>query len=408
MSLKVFFSWQSDRNTKEGRNFIEKALRAAVDNIKADAEVEEAQRDLEVDKDTQGVPGTPPIFPTILDKIDKATVFVADITICGTRGANRPTPNPNVLIEYGYALKHHTHSRIINVMNAAYGAPPDIQLPFDLQHVRFPIKYELREDADEAARLKQRTQLVKRFELALRDIFKSADYKATLPKPPAFIPKTPMDGEARFRSAHDPLGNVVHPLESLGLPPQDTPSILLCPGPACWFRIFPAFDPGRKWRTQELLPRLGSLTTLKLARMMATNEGVRGFDGVGHFSRLPYESARSLIYAFKTGELWIIDAWISRVPDYVELHEFAWIEGLDKCASWLDNIGCTGPYKFIAGMEGIKGRRLTMPAQQRGFGVSVADSVVHTGTFSLGESASDALEPFFGDVWDAFGMHRQK
>ncbi len=86
MSRTVFFSWQSDRSTAEGRNLIEKALDMAVANIANDLTVEEAVREgLRVDKDTKGVPGSPPIFETILDKIDKASVFVADLTFCGTR-----------------------------------------------------------------------------------------------------------------------------------------------------------------------------------------------------------------------------------------------------------------------------------------------------------------------------------
>src|SRR6478672_10404722 len=97
MSLTVFYSWQSDREKRDCRNFIEKALKTAVSNIAADVKVEEAVREIEVDKDTEGVPGTPPLFDTILKKIDKAAVFVGDLTICGTRAGNRPTPNPNVL-----------------------------------------------------------------------------------------------------------------------------------------------------------------------------------------------------------------------------------------------------------------------------------------------------------------------
>lgn len=37
-------------------------------------------RDLEIDQDTQGVPGSPPIAETILAKIDVADIFVADLT----------------------------------------------------------------------------------------------------------------------------------------------------------------------------------------------------------------------------------------------------------------------------------------------------------------------------------------
>jgi hypothetical protein len=42
----------------------------------------------------------PPIFDTILKKIDGAGIFLADVTFVGTRLDGSPTPNPNVLIEY--------------------------------------------------------------------------------------------------------------------------------------------------------------------------------------------------------------------------------------------------------------------------------------------------------------------
>lgn len=61
----VFFSWQSDRPTKEGRNLIERALEAAVARVVEDAAVEEAPRDIAVDRDTAGEPGSPPIVDTI-------------------------------------------------------------------------------------------------------------------------------------------------------------------------------------------------------------------------------------------------------------------------------------------------------------------------------------------------------
>ena len=105
MSKTVFFSWQSDRPTREGRNLIGRALEAAVSRIADDAAVEEAVREgLTVDKDTKGVPGSPPLFDTILKKIEGATVVVPDLTFVGTRSNGEPTPNPNVLIEYWYLV----------------------------------------------------------------------------------------------------------------------------------------------------------------------------------------------------------------------------------------------------------------------------------------------------------------
>ena len=71
MTASVFFSWQSDTATREGRNFVRRALDQAVAKIATDVEVDQAVREgLAVDSDTQGVSGSPPITETILRKID--------------------------------------------------------------------------------------------------------------------------------------------------------------------------------------------------------------------------------------------------------------------------------------------------------------------------------------------------
>jgi hypothetical protein len=178
MSRTVFFSWQDDRAKKEGRNLIERALEIAVSRIAKDTKVEEAVRDgLEVDKDTKGVPGSPPIFPTILDKIDRAAIFVPDLTFVGTRPDGRATPNPNVLIEYGWALKSLGYFSIVPVMNEAHGAPTRQSLPFDLASFRFPITYNVPDAADDATRRAEREQLAKSFEAALKGVFESTEFR---------------------------------------------------------------------------------------------------------------------------------------------------------------------------------------------------------------------------------------
>jgi len=81
MAYTVFFSWQSDRSPQEGRNLIESAIKSAIQELGADAEIAESLRDsLSLDKDTKGVPGNPPIFETILKKIDQSAIFVPDLT----------------------------------------------------------------------------------------------------------------------------------------------------------------------------------------------------------------------------------------------------------------------------------------------------------------------------------------
>src|SRR5258708_6997668 len=105
MSNTIFFSWQADTPNNCGRTFLKNVLEEVCAAITADTELDEALRDVEVDTDTKGVAGQPPIAETIFRKIDSAGVFIADMTFTGTRLDGRPTPNPNVLIEYGWALK---------------------------------------------------------------------------------------------------------------------------------------------------------------------------------------------------------------------------------------------------------------------------------------------------------------
>jgi hypothetical protein len=50
-------------------------------------------------------------------------------------------PNPNVLLELGYATAKIGWDRVVLVMNEAYGRPE--QLMFDLKHRRFPIVYKM-------------------------------------------------------------------------------------------------------------------------------------------------------------------------------------------------------------------------------------------------------------------------
>jgi hypothetical protein len=137
---KIFYSWQSDASNTTNRNFIEDALFKAVKELgRSDDELYEPPRDVELDKDTKDVPGQPPIADTIFRKIEDCAVFVADMTFVSKTEAGRLSPNPNVLIEYGWALAKCGHRRIVTVMNTAHGEPNETKLPFDLRHYRWPI-----------------------------------------------------------------------------------------------------------------------------------------------------------------------------------------------------------------------------------------------------------------------------
>jgi hypothetical protein len=169
----IFYSWQSDRPTGVCRTFIERALQSSIDR-----QVEPSLReDLELDKDTKNTPGSPAIFDTIMAKIESSSIFVPDLTFVGQRDGQTPVSNPNVLIEYGYALRKPGPARILAVMNEAYGKPTSSDMPFNLAHRRFPIRYTLTEGASEEEKKTARKALTDTFESALRTILSSEEYK---------------------------------------------------------------------------------------------------------------------------------------------------------------------------------------------------------------------------------------
>jgi len=140
----VFYSWQSDLPNRTNRSFIQTALEKVADAIRVDDTVNVEPI---VDRDTLGVAGSPDIGKTIFEKIERADVFVADITLINiSEEGNRRTPNPNVLLELGYALHALGTSRVILIFNKAYGDIED--LPFDLR-MRRVMTYNMPELAEE-------------------------------------------------------------------------------------------------------------------------------------------------------------------------------------------------------------------------------------------------------------------
>ncbi len=139
----IFYSWQSDLPNSVNRGFIEGCLDRAVKALKSD---DGLKLDPCVDRDTSGVPGSPDIAGTIFDKIKAADVFVGDVTFIDD-GKGRRTPNPNVLIELGFAASCLGWDRIVCVFNLAFGELSD--LPFDLRQRRI-VSYDLCEGGEKS------------------------------------------------------------------------------------------------------------------------------------------------------------------------------------------------------------------------------------------------------------------
>ena len=115
----------------------------------------------------------PAIVDTIFSKIGDAAAFVGDLTPVGSDTKNRPIPNPNVMIELGYAEKAIGNSRILTVANDHWYKGPE-SLPFNLRHRRGPIRYTLSPGAGPSTKKDVRQKLAKDLAVRLRPILLKA------------------------------------------------------------------------------------------------------------------------------------------------------------------------------------------------------------------------------------------
>lgn len=239
MAIKVFYSWQSD--VRPNRNFIRSALDGAVGEINKQFAVDEAQREIVVDQDTQGLPGSPGIADAILQKIRASDIFVADLTFIDSGSGERRLPNPNVMLEYGYALHTLGDAKIIGIFNEAHGSPE--QLPFDLGHRRWPIRFNL--DSDQQNRAAEKQALTRALKAAIDSIVSQFQEQGLSVTP--FPASAAGDGIGRLRSDSDFL--------CVASDYSDA-TIKLAPGPYVFLRLMPT----------QALPELGEVEAYRIAQ----------------------------------------------------------------------------------------------------------------------------------------------
>lgn len=418
MSHTIFLSWQADTPNECGRNFVEAALKRALKLLGDDTVVDPAIRDegLDIDADTRGIAGSPPIVDTIFKKIDQAAVFLADLTFVATRlDATRKSPNPNVLVEHGWALKALTHSRVLGVMNTAYGQPTDENMPFDMKHLRRPITYHLPAGSPVEDKRRERERLVSALKAAIGTVLVSQEFTATLPKPappPRFVPAQTAHGAARFRSRGSELGII-----DTGLYPPVGTAITLLEGPAMWLRVMPRFNPGRRWKVTELKKIATQDARALLPLGWSTFAGqnyIRAEDGFGFTSLWKEDSVTPAVaFAFDTGEIWTVNAFALAAPEVIPYVEPSFAESFSRFIKFLQvGLNISPPYQWIAGLEGTKGRGLEVvaPANHAAMfspmGMCLSESIVATGTFDGNSEIHLALQPFFETIYDRCGVER--
>ena len=426
MTFKVFYAWQSGRPNAVCRRFIRQALDAAKIQLENDFEIDDSVRDrLVVDQDTQGIPGSPPIVETILSKIRDCNAFVADLTYTHLDDDKSPAPNPNVLLEYGYALHARGHQRIIGVFNEAYGDPEN--LPFDLRHRRWPIRYRLHEDDSQELRKKQLSTLVPNLVYAIRSIIAVfAESESTALSP------TSVSGDDSSSSpdstpapATDP--STLYPI--IEHFPWNAPMVRFSTDETILFRDAPSLFLVLRARSGNLALDNGtvlriahdSLHPLASSRADGWSYGRTRF-GAGAFVSSREESSTALTasHLARNGSLHGIDRYHLRVSSlkpnlrpYIPTGavEEVLLVGLENFLSVAKHqLHLEPPIDIVVGLEGVQDYRLAVDHTlfDEGFTGRILAENVET-QFVIDSYNKDPFElllPFFEQIYDAAGRKR--
>jgi hypothetical protein len=419
MAITVFYSWQSDCPKSINRTFIEDALDKSIKKVTTDISIQIAERDgpVELDKDTKGVPGIPPITDVIFQKISKAAVFVPDLTLVGKTEKGRLIPNPNVLIEYGWALCALGYSRMIPIMTTAYGDASQENLPFNMRHRRNPITYHLSNNADLDERRRVKSALVKQLVPAITLILGSHPPEAaqialehiaisSTEDPSTFLKK----GESLGFS-----GGGFRPEQELVLPENEH----------LFLRVIPKFHTEEIGSSQKVLELMGKSQIRPF--VVGSSGWSTGRNEFGAFMASHENGAVfSLTQVFKNREIWGIDS--STIDKKMGMEWASGEFGIFPCSllenSFLQTLStyltfCREilelplPLKFIVGATKVKDYRMAapngtyFPGLQKFGGRVVEDHIIYDGTIT--DFSSDpkvTLLPFFEKLWEECGLQR--
>jgi hypothetical protein len=343
----VFWSWQSDQPARETRNFIKTALQGAL--AKLQAEFQEAERP-EIDHDTKNVPGSPDIVAAILEKIEAAAVFVADVTPIAISASGKHVANPNVLIELGYAKRALSLGRVIQVWNTALTDATPENLPFDMRQRRKPIEYALEVGAPTEELRRARAKLQQELESALRAIL------AVLPAEPA--PAMPwkeveVDREFLWKGGDLP---VTFDEDTVDLGFEGPPAGYARLIPQSWVMVANAYD--RLRRSNRQLSPLGRVGGLNWGPTSNGFLATRWSDRIQQDGMTPTATR----WFRDTGEIWGIDSSFFGESNGETV--FASVYAGQRWVSWLNwhydvcrLLGGTGPIHARIGVSGLNDTR---------------------------------------------------
>lgn len=354
-TAKIFWSWQSDYSPKTCRHFIREALVDAIAQVADEIGVDDADRP-EIDHDTKGERGMADIATTILNKVADAAVFVADLTPIAQSTDGKWLPNPNVMIELGWAMHRPGWERVIGILNMAAGANVE-DLPFDIRQRRV-VTFVLSETADKQTRTSVRSKLVKELKDALRiNLEERADDLAAAVTITGVAAKS--DNHSIWASAGDTLthndayGGAGR--ETIAIP--DVPRAYMRIVPLGWKSGAPSVSDIAKLNQSESVEAPSD--SASSGNFGATDEGYVRYWITGR--RAPNETSSSNMTMFftDTGEFWMLHGSVIAahqgqllLRDHPMLGQ--WSQLLRKAMAVMDRFQAQKTRRVEAGLFGVK------------------------------------------------------
>lgn len=184
MDLKLFFSWQSDSDTKKLHHtrFIRECIQTAIKNVNKELRYVT----IKYQEGIGGVSGSPELISEIEKRIKEAHIFVGDLTFINKetfltkfwkslRGIKyKVTPNPNVINESAlFVSRPFMKYQAIHILNTKFGDPnEDVNLIFaDKRDKRFPLTFRLDEYNDKVPKNnydEERTNFISNLTVAIK------------------------------------------------------------------------------------------------------------------------------------------------------------------------------------------------------------------------------------------------
>lgn len=351
--MKIFWSWQNDADPKRHRHFIKGALDDAIAAVALELDVDPAERP-EIDHDVKGAKGAVEIANTIMDKIAASAIFVADVTPIARAENNKAVPNPNVMVELGWAFNKPGFARHIYVMNTADGFTAD-DLPFDIRHRRV-MTYELADGAENKVKEGAKKTLVKELAYAIKtNLEDHLDEKAAQTEI-ARVPANPADPSI-WASASETISHY----DSYEASNQR--HVKLVSGPRAYIRVTPA-----GWR--KALPTVNEIERYdsNFAVRAPAEGGASGDFGPTEEGFVRYwftgrdETKNVAMFFDGTGEFWVLHG--TAFVDHGAFRTLAvssvlknWLSTIRRANFLFDRLGASPARRVEVGLVGLKGSR---------------------------------------------------